>query len=171
MALPYIGMNSFSGDGTSRLDPGLRLGAFLGGYATEVFSVNGEVTLDVMNPNTPGVDSSEWMADFTFSPLFHARSNSAEFVIGPKLGIWTLSAHGSDGIETVDVDERGWTFGANAGAFFPVGSGATSLGMLVSWANLQPSHVCATVSGYGEQCTSNISGDVNVFAFTFAVLF
>jgi len=138
---------------------------------SEIFSVNGEVTVDVMNPNTPGVDASEWMADFTFSPLFHARASSAEVVIGPKLGIWTLSAHGSDGIETVDGDERGWTFGANAGVLFAVGGGGTSVGMLLSLANLQPSRVCSTVSGYPQQCTSNISGDVNVLAFTFAALF
>src|SRR5215831_4852908 len=96
LALPYIGVNSFSGSGTSSLDPGLRFGSFLGGFVTPTFSVDGEATMDIMNPNTPGIESSEWMAHFTFSPLFHARGPSAEFVIGPKLGLWTLSAHASD---------------------------------------------------------------------------
>ena len=171
LALPYVGIHSFSGDGTSGLDPGLRLGAFLGGVVSEIFSANGEVTIDVMNPRTPGFDSSEWMAHFTFSPLFHARANSAEVVIGPKLGLWTLSAHGSDGIETIDVAEQGWTIGGNVGVFFAVGGGGTSLGMLLSVANLQISHACVTRTGYGEQCSNDVNGDVNVLAFTFAALF
>ena len=171
LALPYIGIHSFSGDGTNGLDPGLRLGAFLGGYVTDSFSANGEVTIDVMNPRSAGVDSSEWMADFTFSPLFHVRSGSAEIVLGPKLGLWTLSAHASDGIESIDVAEQGWTIGGNVGVFFAVGGGRTSLGMLMSLANLQISHACVTTTGYGQRCSSDVNGDVNVLAFTFAALF
>jgi len=170
LALPYIGVNSFAVSGTTGLDPGLRFGSFLGGFVTPTFSVNGEATMDIMNPNTPGIESSEWMAHFTFSPLFHARGPSAEFVIGPKLGLWTLSAHASDSIETIDVSEYGWTIGGNLGVFFALNGGA-SLGGLMSLANLQISHACVTSSAYGEQCTGNVNGDANVLAFTFAALF
>jgi hypothetical protein len=171
LALPYAGIHSFSGSGTNGLDPGLRLGAILGGAVSEIFSVNGEATIDVMNPSSAGADASEDMATLAFSPLFHARSGSAEIVIGPKLGLWALSGHASNGITTVDVDEQGWTIGGNAGVFFPVGTGTASLGMLLSFANLQVSHFCATVTGYGEMCSSDVSGDVNVLGMTFAALF
>jgi hypothetical protein len=170
LALPYIGINSFSGTGTAGLDPGLRLGALLGGSVSGIFSANGEITVDIMNPNAPGVDVSEAMVHLTFSPLFHARTPSAEFVIGPKLGIWGLSGHGTDGVITEDITESGWTFGANVGAFFPVGGGSISLGMLLSYANLQVSEVCRTVNGYPEMCFSNVTGDGNVLGLTFALL-
>jgi hypothetical protein len=172
LALPYIGINSFFGSGTDGLDPGLRLGAILGGSVSPIFSANGEISIDVMNPNSgPGVDASEVMVHLTFSPLFHARTPGAEIVIGPKLGIWALSAHASNGLMTVDVTENGWTIGGNVGAFFPVGTGSASLGMFLSYANLQLSEACATISGYGETCASDVSGDANVFALTFAALF
>jgi hypothetical protein len=54
LALPYVGINSFSGEGTSGIDPGLRLGALLGGRVSEIFSANGEITFDVMNPDRGG---------------------------------------------------------------------------------------------------------------------
>src|SRR5262245_50240754 len=53
LALPYIGINSFFGPGTDGLDPGLRLGAILGGSVSPFFSANGEITIDIMNPNAP----------------------------------------------------------------------------------------------------------------------
>jgi hypothetical protein len=171
LVLPYIGINSFFGNGTDNLDPGLRLGTILGGSVSGVFSANGEITVDVMNPSSPGVDASEAMVHLTFSPLFHVRTPGAEIVIGPKLGIWALSGHATDGITTADVSEEGWTIGGNVGAFFPVGSGATSLGMFLSYANLQVTRVCASISGYPEMCSSDVSGDGNVLGLTFAALF
>jgi hypothetical protein len=171
LALPYIGINSFSGSGLDSLDPGLRLGALLGGSVSGIFSANGEITIDVMNPNAPGVDVTEAMVHLTFSPLFHARTPAAEFVIGPKLGIWGLSAHATDGFTTADISQNGWTIGANLGAFFPVANGSASLGMLVSFANLQLLETCLTVSGYPEMCSDNANADANVLGLTFAALF
>ena len=170
--MPYAGLHSFSGEGTAGVDPGLRLGAILGGRVSEVFSANGEVTIDLMNPDEPaGGDISEWLAHVTFSPLFHVSTTSAEIVIGPKLGAWTLSGHVSSAYLTADVEQRGWTIGANAGVFFPLSGGSTSLGMLLSYANLQLTHSCLSISGYGEQCLDDESGDVDIFGLTFAALF
>src|SRR4029079_8251188 len=114
---------------------------------------------------------SEAMGHLTFSPLFHARTPGAEIVIGPKLGIWALRAHGPDGVMSVDVTESGWTIGGNVGAFVPVGTGSASLGMFLSYANLQVSEVCASISGYGDTCDSSVSADANVSALSFAALF
>lgn len=171
MALPYIGIDSFSGYGTGGLGPGLRLGALLGGVVFPRLSLNGELTVDVMNPRT-GLDASESMLQFTISPLIHMRASSAEVVFGPKVGPWRLSGQSSDGIVTTDVDEQGWTVGANAGVFFAVGGGGRSLGMLLSAATLVATRFCETFSGnHSQSCSGSVYGDVSVLAFTFAALF
>ena len=171
LALPYVGINSFSGEGTTGLDPGLRLGAILGGRVSDIFSANGELTIDIMNPDVPeGTSVSEAMVHMTFSPLFHARTTNAEIVLGPKLGLWALSGHASTYGASVDFEQQGWTIGGNAGVFFPVGGGTTSLGMLLSYANLQLTRSCATTGVYGQQC-SEADGSADVFGLTFAALF
>jgi hypothetical protein len=171
LALPYAGIHSFSGEGTSGLDPGLRLGAILGGNVSEAFSANGELTFDIVNPDEPaGGNVSEVMGHITFSPLFHAYTASAEIVLGPKLGAWALTGHVSSPYLTADFDQRGWTIGANAGVFFPLSGGSTSMGMLLSYANLQLTHSCVTISGYGEMCVEPAHG-VDVFGLTVAALF
>ena len=81
----YAGVHSVSGEGTRGTDPGLRLGAILGGRATEVVSANGEITIDILNfANTAGSSSSGGMVQMTLSPLFHAATASSDIVIGPS---------------------------------------------------------------------------------------
>ena len=60
--------------------------------------------------------------------------------------------------------------GVNAGVFFPVGHGSAALGMLFSFANLQVTSVCQSVSGAGEQCSGDVDGDINIFSLTFAAM-
>lgn len=166
----YAGLHSFSGDGTSGTDPGLRIGTILGGRVSESFSANGEITIDVINFDAPdGATASGGMAQMTFSPLFHASTPTAELVIGPKFGAWAMANEASSAGVTATVEEQGWTFGANAGVFFPVGTGTTSLGMLFSFANMQITHACQTISGLGEQCP-DVDGDFNLFSVTFAAM-
>ena len=86
----------------------------------------------------------------TFSPLFHAATASSDIVIGPRLGAWTLTSHASTGGVTTEVAEQGWTVGANAGVFFPVGPGSAALGMLFSFANLHVTRACQSVSGLAD---------------------
>jgi len=123
-----------------------------------------------MNPDEPqGASVSEAMVHMTFSPLFHVRTPNAEIAIGPKLGAWALSGHARRYGGSVDVEQEGWTIGGNAGVFFPVGGGTASLGMLLSYANLQLTHSCVT-NVYGEDC-SEPDGSADVFGLTFAALF
>jgi hypothetical protein len=42
--------------------------------------------------------------------------------------------------------------------------------MLLSYANLEISRACVTLNG-AEQCSSDVSGDVDVLGLTFAALF
>ena len=52
----YAGGHSLSSQGT---DLGVRLGALLGGRATEVLSANGEITIDILTvKTTPGGSAS-----------------------------------------------------------------------------------------------------------------
>jgi len=164
-------VHSLSGQGTSGTDPGLRLGAILGGRATEVVFAGGEITVDLFNFNTnPGTSASGAMVQMTFSPLFHTTTPSSDIVVGPKLGAWALSTHSSAGGVSGDVEEQGWTLGVNAGVFFPVGQGSAALGILASFANLQITRACQSISDYGEQCSSDVDGDFNIFSLTFAAM-
>ena len=83
----------------------------------------------------------------TFSPLFHAAT-PLRLVIGPKLGASGEydGSRSSCGGVIDQVEEQGWTIGANVGVFFPSGT-ADSLGMLFSFANMQITRACRTVSG------------------------
>lgn len=164
-AVPYLGLHSFSGEGTSGADPGLRLGAILGGRVFETLSANGEITIDVMNYDARSESGA--MVQMTFSPLYHMGSPAAEIVIGPKLGAWAMSRHASDSGLSAAVEEQGWTVGVNAGVFFPVGQGTSSLGMLFSLASLQVTH-CNSATG--EMCPNIADGDLSVSSLTFAAL-
>jgi hypothetical protein len=173
LALPYAGIHSFSGQGNGDLDPGFRVGSLVGARVSDLFSANMEVTFDILNPNNPaGVSASAYMLHATASPLFHIAAPPAEIVIGPKLGAWFEWGTASEGTIHADVTERGWTLGVNVGLFFPVGDGAAQLGMLASFANLQITHACATLTGYGyDQRVCEDGSDVDVFGLTFAALF
>ena len=168
----YTGVHSLSGNRTSGADPGLRLGAILGGRATEVVSANSEeISIDVLNfDGSAGASASGGIIQMTLSPLFHAATASSDIVIGPKLGAWTLTSHASAGGVSTRVAEQGWTVGANAGVFFPVGHGSAALGMLFSFANLHVARACQSVSGFAEQCSGDVEDDLDIFSLTFAAM-
>ena len=167
----YAGAHALSGDGRNATDPGLRLGAILGGRATDVVSANGEITVDVFNFDTRIAGSmSGSMLQMTLSPLFHAATASADIVLGPKLGAWALSSRGAAGAAAASVEEQGWTFGANAGVFFPVGRGSTALGVLLSYANLQVTRACRSAGASAPGCSGAVDGDFNIFSLTFAAM-
>jgi hypothetical protein len=174
LALPYIGINSFGGDNAGNIDTGLRIGTFLGGRISDVVSLNGELTFDLMNPEVPAdTHVTETMAHVTLSPLFHVDAGSLELVIGPKFGFWSLRADVSSTDLSGNLDQRGWTLGVNAGLFFPVGGGPTELGLLFSYATLEITHACATLTYYGStihECPDP-SGDANVVSLAGAALF
>jgi len=167
----YAGVHALSGDGMTATEPGLRLGALLGGRATDIVSANGEITVDVFNFDTSIAGSrSGSMLQMTFSPLFHAATASADIVLGPKLGAWALSTRGSAAGTSTSVEAEGWTLGANVGVFFPVGQGSTALGLLFSFADLHVSDACRTVTGAAQQCAGVMDGDFNILSLTFAAM-
>ena len=167
----YAGVHALSGAGTSGTDPGLRLGAILGGRATEVVSANGEITIDIFNFNTsPGGSASGAMVQMTLSPLFHAATASADIVIGPKLGAWALTSHASAGGVSTDVDGAGVDARRQRRRVFPVGPGQHRAGHVVQLRQPAGHPRLPVRQRSGEQCSGDVDGDFNIFSLTFAAM-
>jgi hypothetical protein len=153
----YIGANSFQGKTGDGLGVGFRLGTILGGRLNEQFSINGELTIDVLNPsNVPsGEDLTVVEVDLALSPLFHAPVGmNGEFVVGPKLGFMGGSSQDMvGGVSQGEGSATGYVYGINAGMFFNV-SQTTALGGLLSFQGRSYSKVCFTPPGGSQSCSS-----------------
>ena len=173
LALPYLGIHSYQNSDATNVDPGLRIGAVLGGRLNETFSLNGEITLDFTNANNipAGVSFDEVVMDITFSPLGHVPAGQGDFVFGPKLGLFALSQSASDGTTSVTSSADGTVLGLNAGGFFAVSDGA-SLGALLSFEIKTVDRACTTTSLMAQMCTSDVHVEsLKVLGFTAAALF
>lgn len=149
--LPTLGIHSFQNESASSYDPGLRLGALVGGRINEFLSINGQAALDVLNVDVPaGVDVTAFQLHAAFSPLLHARAENLEFVFGPKLGVFAMSAALTDGVDSVDTSIRGWLAGFNLGLFGPVND-TLSMGGLLSFDFENATSICLEVNGI-EDC-------------------
>jgi hypothetical protein len=170
IAIPYAGINSFSGD-VMNVDPGLHFGAILGGRVNDLFSANGEIIGDQVNISAPAAAFAwEYLGTVAFSPLFHLSAPPLDLVIGPRFGLWYLTGRVSDGDQPADINGRGWTLGVNVGAFYPIND-TTSLGVLLSYATLEPTKACVTPTGSSEQCTTSGFKSTQVLGLTLAALF
>ncbi len=170
LAMVFLGVNSLAGSTGQNENVGFRLGTIMGGRVNESFSINGEFTLDVLNPkNVPSnVDLTEFELDLAISPLFHVQTGSnVELVVGPKLGIMVYEK--DDGGSPV-IKGNGYVYGLNAGAFASI-SRSVSLGGLISFAARKFTEVqdCAP----DGTCTTddNLPGADKVFGITGAILF
>ena len=180
--MPYIGFSSFAGDAGSNLDPGAMLGVLLGGRLSPMFSINGEMRVDILNfrsvPSSQNWDASEF--DIGVSPLFHVQfpTGNGEFVAGPKLSYsaYQLTLKDSFGTKTYGESWHGWSTGFNAGVFFAV-SRVMSIGGMVSYTYRKPTEFCPEDDFGVEHCESvsnSPTGDIpgeNVFGFHAALLF
>ena len=177
--LPDIGVQSFRGDTGQGVDAGFRTGALLGGQINENLSLNGELTVDIINFETNGGDSGESGADVdvAFSPLYHVPSGPLELVVGPKLGFVVrsfseTSIRDSNGnVGTLDVTAHGWVFGLNGGVFGHV-SRTMSIGGLLSFVLRTTSGGSCTLPA-GDSCSFSAAGVPadKVLGFAVAALF
>jgi hypothetical protein len=171
MALPFIGLNSFQGDTGRNVDVGLRLGAIVGTRLAENWSAGGELVVDFVNPsNTGTADVSEYMIDFAFTPLLHVPQPGFEFVLGPVLGGFVLTASASGGGISESVWAYGWTFGANAGVLLNVNESA-KVGLLVSFVGREPFKECASSNIMSEMCATSGFTAAKVLGFAAAAMF
>ena len=123
LLMGYAGFHTFQGTNGEGLGPGLRLGGMLGFYASPVFSINGELSIDVLNLDsaTAGSGASGVRVDFSLSPLYHIpAAGNFEVVIGPKLGVWDEEFSSSDGFTNFSFS--GYSLGFNLGGFARVGN-------------------------------------------------
>jgi hypothetical protein len=184
MLIPYLGLNLPVAAAAKSYSAGFRLGGLAGWSLTPRFSINGEITLDLMDGDA---DSSmlkphEHYLDFVLSPLLHFRSGN--IVVGPKLGWFTNSrsfsdsdsaplrewmfVHGSRSGYSGPMLEahsgQGFLFGINAGGFIPAGK--LAIGLL---AGASFRHFTTVDCGpYG--CTGDY-GMVTVMSLSVAALF
>ncbi len=173
LALPYIGLESHQGNSGSDLGTGFVIGGLLGGRVNPMFSINGELRLDVLNPkNVPsGADITVIEVDLAFSPLFHVPFPNGEFVIGPKLGIFAGAASASyGGQDAGSTSTSGLMGGVNSGVFFDI-SPKVALGGMLSFTVRDPGESCATPPGGSESCVSGDYPSEKVLSFHAGAMF
>jgi hypothetical protein len=173
LALPYVGLESHAGDSGNGLGVGFVLGTLLGGRLTPQFSLNGEIMIDVLNPDTvSGLSETAVEVDIALSPLFHAPFTGGEFVIGPKVGFFGQAAQiKEDGVDGPKARGNGYLVGFNAGAFFTLKNGV-GLGGLFNFTLRKPLEFCVTNPGEAEVCDSTTDyPSEKILAFMGAALF
>jgi len=152
MMLPYLGLNSPFGDGSDGYSTGFRLGGLFGFYAGQFVSLNGELSIDILNADaSSGIDVFEALVGLSFSPLFHFGPPRMDFVVGPRLGFFSDSGTVSynDGGPDDTYSMSGLLYGINTGAFFSLGR--ISLGGLMS----------ITAHSVSSMCINDVCGDVS----------
>jgi len=159
LLLPYLGFQSNVGTTGRDQNVGFRMGSMIG-YRTEggQFSFNAELTLDVLNlQNAPvGVELTGVGLDLAFSPLFHFDAAALEVAVGPKIGIGGDFIEAKDATGTIQTSTGGFSYGANVGAFLPLGNGA-SIGALVNFQVRTVSQACTKIYSGSDACV-DVSG-------------
>jgi hypothetical protein len=172
LALLYIGAQNYLGDSGNGLDTGFRLGALLGGRMSPQFSLNGELTIDVLNPSNSSTNTTFVDLDLALSPLLHVPAGNLELVVGPKLGFRSYAAQTTAVGGTSETTVTGFTAGINAGAFVSLSPGGTQIGGLINLEARTASELCVKQTGFSDVCTSmNMPSASKVLGITGAVLF
>jgi hypothetical protein len=170
MFLPYIGFNSFVGN--NELDAGFRIGGMMGFRIGDYVSLNGELTIDSINPNSNFIDGSTYSEfDFglTFSPMVHIPAGTVELAFGPKLGGWLGVGNQSAGAVPGEYDFAGGDLGLNAALFFQVGR-RVWLGGLFSFDSRTYSSSCFTPTYGSQACQSVLPSSDKVTSASFALM-
>jgi len=127
------------------------LGALIGGRLNPMFSINLEITGNILNPkNDPNGEITVFEGDLVLSPLVHVPvAPNFEIVAGPKIGVFGGSLQASGFKETA----TGFAIGLNLGAFFAVAP-TMSVGGLIAF-TVRDAHEVCTTSDFGlDNCDS-----------------
>jgi hypothetical protein len=157
------------------LDTGISIGALLGGRLNPTFSLNGELRFATYHrqvlPESFSAGDHVVEIDAALSPLFHHRHLKAEFVGGPKLGVYAgFEPFTSSDSADVKRTAYGVTFGGNAGMFFGV-TRTMSLGVLPSYTIRHAIRHCVSRFGNSQVCNQGENPTEHVIAFHLAALF
>jgi hypothetical protein len=165
--MPYLGLNVPTGTWSDGNDAGLRLGGIFGVNLPPFLSLNGELTIDILNPKV----GSAAIVDLTFSPLFHFGLPQVQFVAGPKIGFFGYSWSGSSSGYDLSASGSGIAYGVNAGVFVPLGR--LAIGGLINFTSHHFTSACENdyTTGYVEDCSYSKPPDANFFGITGALLY
>ena len=166
MVMPSVGLHSIQGDSGRGSGPGLRLGLLAGSRMGEIWSLNIGFAFDVGNKDAP--DTSDYVFDIGFSPLFHFPLERVEIVAGPIAGVFVDKGAAGAGTFAADTWTYGWTAGANAGVLFQAGS-KVRLGGLFNFFVRSPFKSCLTAGGT-DTCFSDNLPSQKVLSLSFAAL-
>ncbi len=167
-AVPFLGMNSVAGEVGKGYGVGFRFGSLFGGRFAQNWSVNGEIVLDVLSPNSiPGQSTSGWNGDLAIAPLYHYPLPQVELVAGPTVGTYFQLGRLKDSAVSQTTWQYGWTIGANAGAFVPLHD-RKAIGILFNLILHEPLKGCADAGM--EICFTSGVKSATMIGFSLAAL-
>ena len=171
--IPYLGFQSYRGEGGAHLAPGIRLGGLIGLRVGDNIWINGELTIDSPSPrNFPdGETYSEAAFVASLSPLVFVPAGGVELAFGPKLGVWAATYDQSsfargDG----DGSYSGFDLGLNGAAFVQVGR-KLWLGGLASFDLRTYRSSCFTPFSGMEGCSSTLPAADKIVAISAVLMF
>jgi hypothetical protein len=171
--IPYLGLQSYRGEGGAHLGPGTRLGGLIGLRVGDNVWINGELTIDSLSTrNLPDGDSyDEYDFAASLSPLVFVPAGDVQLAFGPKLGAWAASYNQSsfargDG----NGSYSGFDLGVNGAAFFQVGR-KLWLGGLASFDLRTYRSSCFTAFAGIEGCSSTLPAADKVVAISALLMF
>ena len=95
------------------------------------------------------------------------RPRWIEFFVGPRLGLWIMSAEYQPPFDGMTEHQRGWTLGANAGLMLRTRVGL-SLGVMVDFHTREGSRSCVTAPGQPGSCLAGWRSTEDMLAISFA---
>lgn len=154
--IPYIGAHSYQGAGGTILGPGVHAGGLLGFRIGDHLSINGELTIDLVNANDlpTGDRYTEEAVTIGLSPLVaFPVGRGIELALGPKLGWWGSSYYQDASARGKGSGSyAGYDLGANAAGFVQVGR-KLWLGGLASFDLRTYGRSCFTAYSDIERCS------------------
>ncbi|HVR63658.1 MAG TPA: hypothetical protein VMU50_17275 [Polyangia bacterium] len=155
--LPYLGIHTYQGKAGTNIGPGLHIGGLAGVRVGDLFSINGELTLDALSlSGLPGGDTfNEFDFSATISPLVPFAAGKIDLAMGPKFGAWAAtydqwSLSRGNGSGTFS----GLDFGVNLAGFTRM-SNKVWLGGLASFDLRTFGKSCFSPTDGLEGCSSN----------------
>ena len=160
LAMLTLGVNSVVGSDSDYFSSGFSMGGIFGGHLSRDLSLNGEIAINILNPDTASSDSTFVLVDFAFSPFYHFGQGNMEFMLGPKIGGYGLAVtyDGSDD----KYSESGLLYGFNAAVFFQL-SQTMAIGGLLNYTGHHPTKACVTYDGAESCSSSNLGDDLDLF--------
>jgi hypothetical protein len=156
-----------NGTNAQHYDAGPRFGLLAGWRASGILSINVQGLIDQVHTASQLAFKPYWVREAALAPLVHLWNNELEFVFGPRLGLWSMSADYEPPFDGATEHRRGWTMGMNAGFMLRTRVGL-SLGVLIDVHTREGNRACATSPGQAETCTAGWRSEENMFAISVA---